>query len=206
MSEHTLDGQRFARMWRALGAKDATAFEAIAAAYRSEGRAYHDCEHIRECLAYFDRVRDRAQQPDHVEAAIWFHDVVYDTSKHDNEASSADLASELASSAGIAPADAEVIAALVLCTKHDAPAPGHDAELLRDVDLSILGASPERYARYERDIRREYAAVPEDLYRQARRHVLGKFLERLAIYQTPYFYERLESQARENLARAIAAL
>jgi predicted metal-dependent HD superfamily phosphohydrolase len=36
--------------------------------------------------------------------------------------------------------------------------------------------------------------------------VLDSFLERTAIYQTPYFYDRLERQARDNLAEATAAL
>ncbi|HKU40067.1 MAG TPA: hypothetical protein VJR89_18030 [Polyangiales bacterium] len=103
-------------------------------------------------------------------------------------------------------AEAAAVAALVSSTRHDAGAAGQDALLLRDIDLSILGASPDRYARYERDIRSEYAIVPEDLYRQGRRRVLEHFLERMVIYETPYFYEPLESQARENLARAIAAL
>ena len=206
MSEHELDRERFARMWAALGAKDASAFDVLQVAYSAEGRCYHNSEHIRECFAYFERVRDRAHHPERVEAAIWFHDAVYDVRRPDNEARSAELLRELAARAGIASSEADAIAALVLCTKHDAAASGVDAHLLRDVDLSILGAPPERYARYERDIRREYAIVPEDLYKQARRRVLEKFLERFAIYETPYFYERLEGQARENLARAIAAL
>lgn len=206
MSELMLDRERFARMWTALGAKDSSAFDVLQAAYGGEGRCYHNNEHIRECLAYFERVRERAQHPERVEAAIWFHDAVYDVRSPDNEARSAQLLRELAARAGIAPSEAEPIAALVLCTKHGAAASGLDAHLLRDVDLSILGAPPDRYARYERDIRREYAVVPDDLYKPARRRVLEKFLERMAIYETPYFYERLERQARENLARATAAL
>lgn len=206
MPDHALDGQRFARAWRALGANDTTAFEVLVAAYDEGSRYYHNAEHIRECLAYFDRVRDQAQHPERVELAIWFHDAVYDVTRPDNEARSAVLARVLASNAGIAPVETEAIAALVLSTRHDADVLGHDARCLSDIDLSILGASPERYARYERDIRREFAIVPEELYRRGRRRVLEKFLERMAIYETPYFSERLEHQARENLARAIAVL
>lgn len=206
MSEIELDRERFIRMWSVLGAKDASAFDVLQGVYSAEGRCYHNSEHIRECLAYFERVRDRASHPERIEAAIWFHDAIYDVRSPDNEARSAELLRELAARAGIALSEVEAITALVLCTKHDAAASGLDAHLLRDVDLSILGAPPDRYARYERDIRREYAIVPEDLYKPARRRVLEKILERLAIYETPYFYERLEGQARENLARAIAAL
>jgi predicted metal-dependent HD superfamily phosphohydrolase len=201
-----LDRDRFTRFWTALGARHAEAFEALRTAYAGDGRYYHSVEHILECLAYFDRVRETAHHPDELEAAIWFHDAVYDVSRHDNEARSAQLVRDEAERAGIPAASAERIAELVLGTSHRAKARESDARLLADIDLSILGASPERYRRYEADIRREYAVIPEELYRQGRLRVLDSFLERTAIYQTPYFYDRLERQARENLAEAAAAL
>jgi predicted metal-dependent HD superfamily phosphohydrolase len=206
-TQDSFDRERFTRLWHALGARDArAAFAAVQDAYASSGRSYHTVEHILECLAYFDRVRAQAARPDELEAALWFHDAVYDVSRHDNEARSAELARAHALAAGIAAASAERIAALVLGTTHTAAAADADARLLADIDLSILGAAPERYRRYEADIRREYASIPEQLYRRGRLHVLDSFLERTAIYQTSYFYDRLERQARENLARAAAAL
>jgi predicted metal-dependent HD superfamily phosphohydrolase len=211
MPEHeqrwSFDRARFTRMWTALGARDAgAAFDAVQHAYASSGRHYHTVEHILECLAYFDRVHAHAARPDELEAALWFHDAVYDVSRHDNEALSAQLAHEEALRAGIPADSAQRIAGLVLGTTHRAEAADPDARLLADIDLSILGASPERYRRYEADVRREYAAIPEELYRRGRLHVLDSFLERTAIYQTPHFYERLERQARENLAAAAAPL
>ena len=203
---HAFDRERFARMWNVLGARDAATFEIVRDAYAGKARHYHTVEHILECLAYFDRVRALARRPSELEAAIWFHDAVYDVSRKDNEARSAELARDQALRAGIPGETAGRIAQLVLNTTHTAEAASPDAELLIDIDLSILGASPERYRRYEADIRREYASVPEDLYRQGRLHVLNAFLERTGIYHTTYFYERLERQARENLAEAVAAL
>jgi predicted metal-dependent HD superfamily phosphohydrolase len=202
----SFDRDRFARFWRALGANDADAFDVVRDAYTSDGRHYHTVEHILECLAYLDRVRAVAYRPDELEAAIWFHDAVYNVSRNDNEAQSAQLARDVALRAGIPSASAERIADLVLGTTHAAEGHNPDARLLADIDLSILGASPERYRRYETDIRREYASTPIDLYRRGRLQVLDSFLERTAIYQTPYFYDRLERQARENLAEATAAL
>ncbi len=75
-----------------------------------------------------------------------------------------------------------------------------------DIDLAILGAAPLRYARFERDIRREYACFDELQYRAGRARVLAGFLQRLSIYQTYPFATRLEAQARDNLSRAHAAL
>jgi predicted metal-dependent HD superfamily phosphohydrolase len=204
----TLERERFARMWRGLGARDdgEPVFAWLAAQYASPSRGYHTQEHIAECLAWLDRVRARAERPLELEAALWFHDAVYEVPGSDNEARSAELAVAHMQSAGISPASAERVAALIGCTTHAAHPNGADARLLVDIDLSILGAPPHRYQRFEHDVRREYAVVPEELYRKGRVQVLSGFLERLAIYETPYFSERLERQARENLSAAIAAL
>jgi predicted metal-dependent HD superfamily phosphohydrolase len=203
-----LEQERFARMWRGLGARDdgEPVFAWLAAQYASPARAYHTQEHIAECLAWLDRVRALAQHPLELEAAIWFHDAVYEVPASDNEARSGELAVRHALSSGIPAASAERIAALIACTTHAAQPDGADARLLVDIDLAILGAPPHRYQRFERDVRREYAVVPEALFKQGRVHVLNSFLERFAIYETPYFAERLERQARENLTAAIAQL
>lgn len=205
---HQLDCARFARMWRELGAReDGTAVCAwLCGQYALPARAYHTQEHIAECLAWLDHTRALAQHPAEVEAALWFHDAYYEIGTGDNEARSAELARHRAREAGIADPSAQRIAALILCTTHAAQPSGQDAQLLVDIDLSILGAAPDRYQRFEHDVRREYAAVPEPLYRAGRLKVLSSFLERFAIYETPYFHERLERQARANLAAATAAL
>jgi predicted metal-dependent HD superfamily phosphohydrolase len=207
-SAETLNAARFSRLWRGLGAKHdgAEVLGLLRAQYASAARAYHTQEHICECLGWFDAVESSAERALEVEAAIWFHDAVYEIAAGDNEAKSAELAQRCALDAGIAEAVAQRIAGLIMCTTHAAHADGPDARLLVDIDLSILGAAPDRYQRFERDIRREYAAIPEELYRSGRLHVLNGFLERIAIYETPYFAERLERQARANLAAATAAL
>jgi predicted metal-dependent HD superfamily phosphohydrolase len=73
-----------------------------------------------------------------------------------------------------------------------------------DVDLSILGAPPERFAEYEVQIRQEYAHVPGFLFRLKRRAILQSFLDRPALFSTPRLHQRLEARARANLAAAVA--
>src|SRR5947207_15951860 len=67
-------------------------FEMLAAAYAGRDRYYHGIGHIRECLRELDSVRDSADDPRALELAIWFHDVVYDGRRKDNEERSAELA------------------------------------------------------------------------------------------------------------------
>ena len=69
---------------------------------------------------------------------------------------------------------ADEVARLVRLTERHLPA-DDDANgcVLSDADLAILAATPERYAEYAADVRREYAHVPDDLFRAGRAAVLA---------------------------------
>ena len=92
-----------------------------------------------------------------------------------------------------------------MATRHAALPTGSDQQLLVDIDLAILGADAARFAEYERQIRAEYAFVPEATSQARRRAVLAAFLDRERIYSTPRLHDELEPRARANLAMAIAA-
>ncbi len=76
--------------------------------------------------------------------------------------------------------------------------------LISDIDLSILGASPEDYAAYRDAIRCEYSAVPEGKFTAGRLSILRRFLSQ-RIYTTAFF-EQLEKQARLNIQEEIESL
>ncbi len=204
----TLDQVRWTRLWKRLDAAGdgLWIFGQLAAAYAEPARAYHTAEHIEDCLTQLDQSRSAAQHLDHVETAIWFHDAVYLPGSPDNEERSADLARTTLAEYGVPAQLADRIAELILATRHIALARDPDAALLCDIDLSILGTPPERFAEFERRIRREYAWVPEPVYRSARSEILRGFLGRRSIYQTDYFRSRYESQGRTNLEGLIARL
>ncbi len=194
------------RAWRGIGAVgDGLAwFEQLLACYREPQRHYHTLQHLGECLAAFDEARALAHRPHEVELALWFHDAIYELKRSDNEARSADWAREALVEAGVDAAAADRVHALIMATRHDAVPKDADAQLLVDVDLGILGATPDRFAEYEDQIRSEYAFVPGWLFRHKRREILRGFLDRPRLYSTPHFHDRLEARARENLARAVS--
>lgn len=194
--------------WRALGiaAPGEALRTELEARYAEPQRHYHTLQHLGECLAWFERERAAAERPAEVALALWFHDAVYDVHAHDNEARSADWARDAMRAAGAAPEAAARVHALVMATRHDAVPVGRDAELLIDIDLSILGAEPTRFDEYERQVHAEYGFVPPEVRRPRRREILQRFLAREAIYATPRLHALLEARARANLARSIAAL
>jgi predicted metal-dependent HD superfamily phosphohydrolase len=178
----------------------------VVAAWSEPHRHYHTLEHLSECLQLVDEpaVHALLERPAEVEAALLFHDLIYDTTRSDNEERSADEAVQLLEAVGgIAPEVCARIAALIRSTKsHVASSP--DGAVLLDLDLAILGASPARFAAYEAQIRQEYVWVPDDAYAAGRGRVLAGFAARPRLYTTPLLHDRLERQARANLSRALA--
>jgi predicted metal-dependent HD superfamily phosphohydrolase len=193
------------RAWRGVGARGegGPLRDALIARYDEPHRAYHTVQHLRECLGWLDRVGLLADHPAEVELALWFHDAVYDVRRHDNEERSADLARDSLAAVGVDDAVAARVAALVLATRHSAAPSGRDEQVLVDIDLSILGAEPARFAEYDRQIREEYAFVPADTYKLKRREVLQSFLDRPRLYLTEPMHAALEEPARRNLRRAV---
>lgn len=182
-----------------------TVFDALCEAYAEPQRRYHTTQHLRECLAQADEVERLAEHPGEVLLALWFHDAVYDPQSRGNEARSADWARDTLACAGGREA-AERVHRLVMATEHHAVPDTPDTRVLVDVDLSILGAEPDRFDEYERQVREEYRHVPGFVFRPKRRAVLEGFLARAAIFNTDDYVRRLEAKARTNLRRSIDRL
>ncbi|HSR92510.1 MAG TPA: hypothetical protein VLK88_14495 [Gemmatimonadales bacterium] len=174
--------------------------------YAEPHRAYHNVEHLKDCFRRFDEVHGLAQRPAEVLLALWFHDAIYDTRASDNEEESGRWARDVVVSSGGPPTSASRIYDLILATRHDKSSIRGDAALVADIDLTILGTPPERFQVYDRQIRQEYAWVPEPDFREARLKILEGFLARPAIYQTGPFRRKYETQARQNLETAVIEL
>jgi predicted metal-dependent HD superfamily phosphohydrolase len=187
-------------------AQPRTTFDEVIAAYSESGRFYHTLNHLEECFSHFDSAKRLARSPAEIEIAIWFHDAIYDTRRNDNEENSAGWAVNVIQESGLSSTVAERIAGLILATKHKVKPHDPDASLFVDVDLSILGASTNRFDEYERQIRQEYAWVPENEFRQGRTKLLRNIWAREHIYFTQFFRTRLEATARENLKRSLVEL
>lgn len=192
------------RTWRALGAGrcDESLRDDLLERYDAAGRHYHTTQHLGELFALWPLVAGVAEHPAEVELALWFHDAVYDAARADNEERSAALARAAMQDAGVPQAAAGRVAGLILATRHEAEPDSQDARIIVDLDLSILGASEERFAEYERQVREEYASVPEALFRRGRTAVLAGFAARQRIFSTPVLHDRLEAAARANLRRS----
>jgi predicted metal-dependent HD superfamily phosphohydrolase len=183
----------------------------LVSAYTAPDRHYHDLRHIEALLGLMDACAGAITDRDAVEAAIWFHDAIYDTRRNDNEERSAALAAArlagTADEARVARIGAMIRATAGHAVPHFADdAAGRDCALFLDMDLAILGSAAAEFDAYEAAVRREYDWVAEPQWKLGRRAVLTAFLARPAIYATARFQASHEAAARRNLARAIARL
>jgi predicted metal-dependent HD superfamily phosphohydrolase len=175
----------------------------LIAAYAAPGRHYHNLAHVEDCLGKLAAVPDLTEAERAVlTEAIWWHDVVYDATRSDNEELSAQLAEQQVAD----DMRAEVGRLIRLTRTHQVEADDRLGAILISIDLSILAAEPARYDAYAAAIRREFAHVPDDAYRAGRADVLKRFAARPVIFPDAAFAQALDAQARANLARELAAL
>lgn len=183
----------------------------LEALYGASDRHYHGLAHIAALLDLLLQHRTAFSDPQAVEAAIWFHDAIYDSRAKDNEARSAALAADRLKDRTEPTRLSRIVAMIEATATHDVPAfedaaLASDAALFLDMDLSILGAEPQKFDAYEQAVRLEYGWVADADWRAGRAGVLRKFLARPRIFHSGIFYERFETQARANLERSLEKL
>jgi predicted metal-dependent HD superfamily phosphohydrolase len=193
-------------LWKRIGAQGNALeiYSDLVLRYAEPHRAYHTLAHIEHCLDEFEQVQRLATNPDAVELAIWFHDAVYEIGGKYNEEKSVALMSEVIRKALLPDELGKLVENLILATKRTVVPADPDAQLLVDIDLSILGQPGDKFDEYERRIRREHRWVPDGLFIARRSAMLKSFLDRSAIFSTKFFCDKYESQARQNIARSLA--
>lgn len=181
-------------------------YENLVARYTEPNRFYHTLKHIEWCLDELDAVKDLAHDVNAVETALWYHDIVYDTHRSDNEAQSALLAMRVLAEARVPDDFMLNVRDLILTTQHTNIPDSWDidAHLVVDIDLASLGYPFEVFLKNNHDIRKEYTWVSEDEFRIANSKILGSFLRRENIYGTEYFRKKYEDKAQGNIKHLLA--
>lgn len=172
--------------------------DALLAAYAEPDRHYHGRLHLAEVL---ERLTELGCEDDVVVLAAWFHDAVHDGAADEEERSAAWAEAVL-------PAEvAAEVGRLVRTTERHRPAADDErGQLLSDADLAILAAPPGRYGDYVRDVRQEYADVPDDDFARGRAEVLRDLLAKPTLFHTVSARELWEDRARANVAAELATL
>jgi predicted metal-dependent HD superfamily phosphohydrolase len=179
--------------------------------YSAPDRIYHGLGHVETLLKLLDRYRAEFSDPEAVEAAVWFHDCIYDTRAKDNELKSAELAvTRLTDSVEEMRLSRihDMIEATATHTvpRFSDPKATIDAAMFLDMDLSILGADEPQFDAYEAAVRKEYDWVDDEAWRKGRAEVLTRFMARPYIFYSEVFRDKYEVAARRNMGRSLASL
>jgi predicted metal-dependent HD superfamily phosphohydrolase len=183
--------------------KTVAAFDLMVSKYNEPHRHYHNLEHIQACLHYFDDVRNLIEYPLAMEAAIWFHDVIYRPMGFGNERKSAEYARDELLKLGFTKYLVKTVVHLILATVHLSKPNSFDEKYMVDIDLAVLGSDSQAYDQYEKKVRMEYGWVPDFIYGRQRKKLLKSFLSRQPIYHTLYFADKFEKNAVQNIERAV---
>jgi len=197
------------RRWQEIAAAAMTAsplkiekeFSRLCEPYAASGRHYHDLAHIAALLELSSTNRALIHDPIKVDLAIYFHDVVYDPARHDNEELSAIWAGQSLQRLGLSPAH---VGGASFSASRSTPA--SDLDYLLDFDLSILASSPAAYDRYAAAIRSEYAIYPDAIYAKGRAKVLRGLLDLGSLYRIPAHIRDWTPPARATLERELSIL
>lgn len=178
-------------------------WEEIARAYSQKDRHYHTLSHLDHLLTHLLEVKELISNWETVLFSLYYHDVIYDVKKSDNEEQSALFAEKRMKQLHVPDAMIGNCKTQILATKTHLQKEHSDTNYFTDADLSVLGQDWENYSVYFENVRKEYAVYPDFLYNPGRKKVLQHFLEMERIFKTDYFHEKLEPAARQNIRKEI---
>lgn len=197
---------RFQALWRRCLINERTDLSAaihqqLVEAYSESHRRYHTLAHIEHCLKMFDQCKSLAHNADALELAVWFHDIVLQPGRSDNEALSAELYLQLSDQVHRDELR-ELVARLIIATQHDGGSlEDADAIFMVDIDLSSFGLSWEEFQRDSQDLREECPECSDAEYHRKQEAFRSALATRESFFRSALFRERYEQQAQENLSK-----
>ncbi|UUC46755.1 HD domain-containing protein [Flavobacterium cerinum] len=174
--------------------------------YSGKGRYYHTLQHLDHLLNQLIVVKSEIKDWDVVLFTLYYHDIVYNSRKSDNEEKSAELAEERMKQISVPAEVIELCKKQILATKSHLTATDQDTNYFTDIDLSILGQDWNTYSDYYKNVRKEYAVYPDFLYNPGRKKVLQHFLAMDRIFKTDLLYDKFELRARQNMQKEMELL
>jgi predicted metal-dependent HD superfamily phosphohydrolase len=178
----------------------------ISTHYTNKNRHYHNLDHLDNLYHQLLDVKPEIEDWDSILFSLFYHDIIYNVRKNDNEAKSAEVAQARLSKTAFPPDRISRVVRHIRATQGHQISDDPDTNLFTDADLSVLGQDWETCTRYCAGIRKEYAFYPDLLYSAGRKKVLHHFLGMNRIYKTDYFFEKYETAARENLNKELIML
>lgn len=194
----------FAERWHALAAElqipprvNSSALSFMEKHYSEAGRYYHTKRHIVSMLREADK--HSFADPGAAKLAIFFHDVIYDVTRRDNEEQSALVMGSLLGET-VPKERLDKAASAIRATLAHVATGDRDTDLVIDIDMAILAQPWAVYERYAKAIMLEYGGDKQpEKFREGRKAFLAGELKKDAHFITPEF-KHLEAAAQRNIS------
>ena len=181
----------------------AQVFDSIDRLYSESQRFYHNTDHIEQCLEQLERIRDRLQNADAAEMAIWFHDVIYRPLSKTNENESAIFFRQSAAN-NMQPEFVDRVCELIMYTLHNGmPDDDSDGQYVVDIDLFSLGQAWELCKVDSDNVRAEKSYLSDEEYINNQKAFFQGLIARPSVFLTDFFRQHREGRARENIHRQL---
>ncbi len=169
-------------------------------------RAYHTLQHLESLYKELEEVKDSIDDWAVVLFSLFYHDIIYNPLKSNNEAKSAGLAANRLTEIGVLDTQVIKCVAIINATRTHDRSDNNDINLFTDADISILGASWEVYHAYSKHVRSEYSIYPDFMCNKGRKKVLQHFLGMDNVYKTTHFLDKYEVTCKVNLKKELDSL
>lgn len=176
--------------------------------YQEPHRSYHDERHIDEMTGLASRMGFALTNEQLL--AVWFHDIVYVPGSPHNEVVSAGLMrtivaqNDAAFRAAFDGVDLGLAETIILDTRKHA-ATHEQSRLVLDLDMAIMGSSPERYADYVQGIRYEFSAFSQDAFFDGRAKFLKSILQ-TRFFNLDTFHDKFDAIAQKNIQAELLSM
>lgn len=185
--------------------------------YTELSRKYHNTQHlahmIHVLMEYFEDSDITYSEwlklldVENVILAIYWHDIIHDINRTDNEEKSAELMRIHLDYLPIEKVD-KISKYIMVTNGHDVTSITLDppSKLMIYLDLAILASEPDAYDSYIYNLRLEYN-ISDLAWKHGRRKFLKSMLAREAIFPSGlYLPKRLETVARKNMSKELKDL
>jgi len=172
--------------------------------YNASNRHYHTLNHVFKLLLQIKTTTISNSDKYVLCLVAIFHDVIYNSTKKDNEFQSALFAKKRLTKLKVNTEFINTVCKLIEATAiHESD--NKLSQLFNDMDLSILGTEAKEYKNYCAQIRKEYSTTPYLLYKIGRKRFLKSMLSKPRIFFTEQ-YKKLEKPARTNMLMELKSL
>ena len=187
----------------------------ITSFYSSEGRFYHNMEHLAHCLQELLWLKANTQQSSedlkNLCIALLGHDVIY--GEHVDGHSDEELSAEWTQSWVLNKKlldenNSLIVKGLIEKTQYLSKNMVLETEIEKimcSIDLAVLSKNKKAYYKYKHNIRREYPQASDQQYKEGRAQALKKLLSIPVLYEAEIF-SHYEKQARLNIEQEIKEL